>query len=211
MHHGHKPTQSPHCTTDRGSNSSLTGVKWLHLPAQAVFAITLSLTVALSSVPSALAGEGDRKGIVLGGGVGPSIVMGGHTNGTALDLRMGYAPRDDVVVFLVRKRYMGQTDRLPSDQCKLSGLGIAYYLGFLDVSLFFTGGIANSKWWRDGVPRGPNWTGIGLFSSVGVEGGHMGIELGLYDITRTHDAVFSGDRDLEGRVLLMLNMHIVVY
>jgi hypothetical protein len=135
-----------------------------------------SLLVLLSQP---LAADGQKKGFILGGGIGAGSLRDKmswgypeytHWQGhfaVETNLKIGYAPSNSLEVYWINSgSWFGYS------QAKfligLSGLGLTKYLNSKGTGFFVSGGIGLS-FYKDFDPEFPSATGLGLLGGIGCD------------------------------------------
>ena len=162
--------------------------------------LALVLVLVLLMAISTWAFDGQRKGFILGGGLGLgmtsytqtigvgalSITSDRETKGAFMtDFRIGYAPSQKVAIYYTNKVSWFSFTNAYDDEVIIasgaSGAGCTYSLNSTSPSWFLSGGIAISTWalpFEDNAPD--QWAGFGLFGGVGYEfARHVSAELDL--------------------------------
>ena len=122
--------------------------------------------VSAFSSTTVFAFDGQRKGFILGGGVGGGFLImkssssfGEFTESNAVfltEFKIGGAPSNTLEVFLIAKgSHLGESD------LTLTAAGISKYFGTSETGLFVTGGV--------GLSAVEFAEGLGLFGGVGYE------------------------------------------
>jgi hypothetical protein len=160
----------------------------------------LTLVIVMLTGISAQAFNGQRKGFILGGGLGfgmtsytqtlkqgsISITSERENKGAFnTNFQIGYAPSDQVAIYYVSKVAWFSMTNAYDDEVTIAsgagGLGLSYYQKPVAPSLIFTGGIAVSSWalpFEDDAPD--PWQGFGIYGGIGYEfARHVSAELDL--------------------------------
>jgi len=162
--------------------------------------VILTVVLVMLMAISAMAFNGQRKGFILGGGLGFGVTSYTQTvkwNGLSetgdrenkgafnTNFQIGYAPSDQVAIYYVSKVAWFSMTNAYDDEVTIAsgagGLGFSYYQKPVAPSMIFTGGIAVSSWslpFEDDAPD--PWQGFGIFGGVGYEfARHVSAELDL--------------------------------
>lgn len=148
-------------------------------------AISLVLIICAASDISAM--DGERKGFILGFGIGPAItsftqtvayqgqeVTSDRENkfGLGTDFRIGYAPSNHLMIYYTNKvTWLSMENVLNEDVTIVNGvglLGVSYYFEPESPSLYLTGTLGTSTW-GDYEELGDAWSGFGIGAGVGYE------------------------------------------
>jgi hypothetical protein len=161
-----------------------------------ILAVVLVFLLAIST----WAFNGQRKGFILGGGLGfgvtsytQTIDMNGHSEisnreskgAFNTDFRIGYASSEQFALFYDNKvAWFSFTNAYNDDVIVSSGataIGISYYLTQFTSSTYITGGIALASWSLPFEDNAPDpWQGFGIYGGVGHEfARHLSAELNL--------------------------------
>lgn len=138
---------------------------------------------------NAQAFDGQRKGFLLGIGIGPGLTSytqkvtvqmvsvesdRENTAGVMTDFKIGYAPDNSWAIYYTSKvSWFGMTNALGNDVTIANGLGavaVSYWFNQQAPSPFIAGGIGFSTWslpFEDNPPD--TWMGAGLFAGGGYE------------------------------------------
>lgn len=152
--------------------------------------VTIAVIAALLTVWSASdisAFDGERKGFVLGFGIGPAVtsftqtlayqcqeVTSDRENkfGLGTDFRIGYAPSNRLMIYYTNKvTWLSIENALNEDVIIVNGvglLGVSYYFKPEKPSLYLTGTLGLSTW-GDYQEIGDGWSGFGIGAGVGYE------------------------------------------
>jgi len=150
--------------------------------------IVVVVLVAAMSV-SVYAFDGQRKGFILGGGIGfgmtsftqtvegygQSVTSDRENKGAFMtDFKIGWAPTEQIEIYYDSKvSFLGMTNALGSDVTVANGeggIGMSYSLNMAAPTFFFTGGLGLATWslpFEDNAPD--TWVGFGLYGGVGYE------------------------------------------
>jgi hypothetical protein len=144
--------------------------------------VLLTLTTATS-----FAFDGQRKGFVVGAGLGPGIssftqdlTLAGQTGsasdskfGLATDFRMGYGVNDRIVIFYNnRVNWFGIRNANDEEVTIADGVGCVsaqYFFAPGPVSWFVSGGLGYSAWSTPFEKNARNSFGFGLFGGGGYQ------------------------------------------
>ena len=152
----------------------------------AVLLVIAFLTLGLISDADAF--DGNRKGLIVGGGIGHGVTsytrtlerygQSGtsdreNTYGVQTDFRIGYAANEFFQIYYVNKvswfnldNYFGNTVTIAHG---VGGLGVTYYLQPVVPSYFFTGVIGFSTWFAPFESNSDVWNGFGIAGGFGYE------------------------------------------
>ncbi len=144
--------------------------------------------IVLSVATNVLAWDGQRKGFILGGGLGLGMTSFTQTLefmgmsetspredkfGFQTDFKIGYAPTDLLQIYYVSKVSWFELKNVFGDEVTitsgLGGAGVSYYLQPEAPSAFFTGGIGIATWDLPFEERADAWAGFGLYAGAGYE------------------------------------------
>jgi hypothetical protein len=157
-----------------------------------LFLMVLSIIVVSASGTYAF--DKERKGFILGMGLGPGFssytkitdslgtqIYSDKQNkiGVFTDFKLGYAPNDHLMIYWMSKvAWSGRTDTLQQDTSSreeditvatgIGGLGVTYFFNAKSPSLFVTVGAGFTGWSYPFEDR-DFWTGIGVTGGVGWE------------------------------------------
>ncbi|UCD85975.1 MAG: hypothetical protein JSU92_07220 [Deltaproteobacteria bacterium] len=142
--------------------------------------------IVLSIATEVSAWDGQRRGFILGFGLGPgltslTIESGGETSdrenrsGLQTDFKIGGAPSNQLQIYYTNKVSWYKEDEVLYGEdvtftCGLSAVGVSYYLLPESPSAFFSGCIGISSWdapFEEDLDI--NWTGFGFFVGAGFE------------------------------------------
>jgi hypothetical protein len=162
--------------------------------------IVLGLAFTMTLATSAGAFDGQRKGFILGGGLGfgmttfsQTLKSGGESytsdneNKGALttNFKIGFAQDEQVEFYYAAKvTWFGITNVYNDDVTVANGLsafGMTYNLKPILPTYFITGGIALATWDLPFENPAPDtWTGLGLYAGAGYEfAKHYSVEFDL--------------------------------
>lgn len=162
--------------------------------------LSLTIVILMLMAITALAFDGQRKGFILGGGLGfgmtsytQSLKQGGisitsdreNKGAFNTDFRIGYAPSEQVAIYYVSKVAWFSITNAYDDKVTIAsgagGLGCTYYLKTITPTWFLTGGIALASWSLPFEDNAPDpWQGLGLYGGAGYEfARHLSLELDL--------------------------------
>lgn len=158
--------------------------------------LTALLTLFLLALStSGFAWDKQRKGFILGIGMGPGFASYSETKDSAdqnlasydgskfsffSDFKIGYAPSNNLMVFWLSKgAWIGVDSTSQLDEkgkpfsditalAGVGGLGVTYFLKPQAPSLFITGGAGFSAWSLPFEGTDP-WTSIGIAGAIGYE------------------------------------------
>ena len=150
-----------------------------------VFTLLLVMTIAMGSQ----AFNGERKGFVLGGGLGlgstsytQTLEMNGQSatsdregkGAINTDFRIGYAPNNQLsIIYDSKVAWFGFTNAYNEDVTVSSGassIALNYYLNPVSPSTYFSGGIAIATWSLPFEEHAPDpWSGFGIHGGIGYE------------------------------------------
>lgn len=150
--------------------------------------VVVVVLVAAMSV-SALAFDGQRKGFILGGGVGfgmtsftqtvegygQSVTSDRENKGAFMtNFKIGWGASEQLEIYYTQKSsFFGITNALDENVTILNavgGVGVSYSLNLSAPTPFFTGGIGLATWslpFEDNAPD--TWTGFGFYVGAGYE------------------------------------------
>jgi hypothetical protein len=143
--------------------------------------------------------DGQRKGFILGGGlglgstdfeqsidVGPfSSVSGGEsTFSFQTNFKIGYAPSEQMeIYYFSHQAFFGMENILRNNVTIASGVGgagVTYFFKTQVPSFFIAGGIGMAMWALPFESNADTWTGFGLTASGGYEfSRHVSFEVGI--------------------------------
>jgi hypothetical protein len=149
------------------------------------------MLIFLGMAASAFGWDKERKGFILGVGMGPGFSSFSETadsSGTEIfssdnskfaffsDFKMGYAPNNKVMIYWMSKGAWAGTDTSAIDLeaedvttlAGVGGLGITYFFRPQAPSLFVTTGVGFAAWSLPFKGSDP-WTGFGLAGGFGYE------------------------------------------
>ncbi len=154
--------------------------------------VALAVCVAITVVSSPGAAASERKGLVLGLGVGggftwqkasfdPMHEMVVHEcagtvceSGLVSDFKLGWAPTNRLQLYWTAKvAWLNQTNSIWIDECTvasgLGGIGATYYFEDVAPSLFWSAGVGYSNWVRPFEEDPENLLSTGWYLGVGYE------------------------------------------
>ncbi len=163
-----------------------------------VFTVLLFLLV-ISFSTNLFAFDNNRKGFVLGIGVGPALtsytqevvifskaVTSDRENafGVATDFKIGYGASENFMIYYVNKvTWFSMDNALGSSVTIANGvglLGVSYFLEPVAPSFYLTGTIGLSTWMAPFEDGSSTWTGFGVAAGGGYEfKEHWTVEAGL--------------------------------
>ena len=150
--------------------------------------ILLAIVCLFLSIGNASAGwDGQRKGFLLGIGLGPGMISfsqeieayginsesDSEQKATVLvDFRIGYAPSNVLEIYYTGKASAFTMKNILGDDVEMtsgvSGLGVTYFMKPVHPSPFFTGCIGMSTW-DTSEDDGDPWQGFGIGVGAGYE------------------------------------------
>ena len=147
----------------------------------------ISAVLIITAVSDISAMDGERKGFVLGFGIGPAVTSFTQTLayqgqeltsdrenkfGVGTDFRIGYAPSNKLMIYYTNKvTWLSIENVMNEDVIIVNGvglLGVSYYLKPQTPSLYLTGTLGISTW-GDYKEIGDAWSGFGFGAGVGYE------------------------------------------
>jgi len=152
------------------------------------FGKVLAIIVVLAIATNVYAWDGQRKGFVLGFGLG-----GGYTSftqtvefmgisetsdrenkfGLNTDFKIGYAPSNQFLIYWMSNVNWFGLENILGDNVTIAngvgGIGITYYFSPADKSAFIRGGIGGSTWMAPFDSDIDTWYGLGVVGGFGYE------------------------------------------
>jgi hypothetical protein len=152
------------------------------------FGKILAIIVVLALVTNVYAFDGQRKGFVIGFGLG-----GGYTTftqtiefmglsetgdrenkfGLHTDIKIGYAPSNQLLIYWMNNFTWFSTENIFDDNVTfasgVSGFGFSYSFSSEDKSAFLRGGIGGSAWMAPFDSDIDSWYGFGVVGGFGYE------------------------------------------
>lgn len=133
--------------------------------------------------------DGNRKGFILGGGIGPVVTsytvevdddfFGNYTTdreskfGLATDFRIGGGINEKFMLYYAnRVSWFGVDDEMEDGVTIAHGIGLvglSYYLEAAAPSVYFTGTVGISSWSAPFEEDSDTWSGFGIGGGVGYE------------------------------------------
>lgn len=152
------------------------------------FGKVLAIIVVLTIATNVYAWDGQRKGFVLGFGLG-----GGYTTftqtvevsgvsetgdrenkfGVNSDFKIGYAPSNQLLIYWMSNVNWFNLENVLGDNVIIAngvgGVGFTYYFSPADKSAYLRGGIGGSTWMAPFDSDIDNWYGFGVVGGFGYE------------------------------------------
>jgi hypothetical protein len=166
--------------------------------------LTLTLVIVILTVISAQAFNGQRKGFILGGGLGLGMSSYKYELGSqkrdrennrafATNFKIGYSPNEKLEIYYFSKALWFNADyTFYDDETVLSsvgGLGVTFNVKNESPTFYVAGGLGYSEWsyhFDESAP--PHMTGFGIFGGAGYEfSPHFNFGLDLLYGTLKHD------------------------